>query len=1072
MAPSGRHRCTTCDQNFGRRGSLQRHVDTVHSLTPAFTCTIEGCHTKFKRRYDRIRHEKTIHGFSKEVCDHCGAFVRHDGLRQHKAGPTCREETRILRQAYTIHSDSIEIAGVYSSPSDSFTESSVAGSPSEASTLPSDHGSDFIGIQAVHSESLRDPFPFENHCVPNFEVDNTALPVVAEMTSADFARQIPVNPGPDSRYGPRMASNEDLGPLAHVGSNSDPPVIQPTHFIDPALLEVKDGAPTYDHEYNPIVPTFADVARRDYSPLPYTEPPVLSREYPGCPPAAPGYFVNPPQVPRASEIPRLSGARNGSDSATHQPMDPSPEVAEQWSSDAPRNARRRRSPRGVPVDMPYEGYILERQDPYPGERSTWARVGRRNLELSEEQLQNIVNVHRQKTRKAGKTPQNDSLTPSSNQQGIVNRLLAQQQRSERDKEFIMEAHCQPRETPQQGHPNELYRPLDSSQKQIRHLKLCEDSNGTSVRGEWAIVSPPLKRWPSYEAVSYRWGQATSSSVSGFNGLHDLERHIHRNHAEKNLLSSCPRHGCSRTFARVAELKDHVRTAHQPTHERRWGCRRNQDNATLMEEDRLKTTKHKGLLCPEPTCRDIKQFRSRFELEQHKKTKHYGESAVEDRHLFQCAISGCSGGKEVWLRANKFLDHVRQDHPTIDAEQHILASQNRLRCENAFDEFSIKLQPVCQQDRPALRRSDVSALSMAAEAGQSDLVRRLLEVSADHDFRSAPPRSPLHVACDRSHLRIVNGLLRRGAAQYDSFVDPDIEHFDSTSLRPESNVRRQHDRLLGHYPGFMDSTVTGESIVAMAGRLCSKLREAPELRRRVEEDLSKLHSLLDGLRTDLAAEDRLQQESGRNWSFLRLGRRRLPVRMHGSDGISRSRTKSVILTGGLGSTAYLRMALQGSVEHNIDCDGIQASLNRNESRYSESSSQVYRLSRRDWERCEDARSSSRLRGAGPFSSTRSYMSTSGRGSHWYASPFSELPEEGRGSSYFAIVLGFIAAVMAILHLLLDCRTFKSVARHADNSHRQGAMTLGGTYSFIKRYNNLRMAKTEHSWISREFIRWTL
>lgn len=87
--------------------------------------------------------------------------------------------------------------------------------------------------------------------------------------------------------------------------------------------------------------------------------------------------------------------------------------------------------RGPPVEIHYEGYILEKLDPYPGEKSTWARVGKRSMHLGEKRLQDIVKLHRQKT---GKTPQKDLLTLSSNQQGIINRLLAQQQRSEKHKQ--------------------------------------------------------------------------------------------------------------------------------------------------------------------------------------------------------------------------------------------------------------------------------------------------------------------------------------------------------------------------------------------------------------------------------------------------------------------------------------------------------------------------------------------------------------------------------------------------------------------------------------------------------------
>lgn len=87
-------------------------------------------------------------------------------------------------------------------------------------------------------------------------------------------------------------------------------------------------------------------------------------------------------------------------------------------------------------------------------------------------------------------------------------------------------------------------------------------------------------------------------------------------------------------------------------------------------DRSKVKKHRGLPCLEPDCSSTKGFRSRFELERHKKTQHHLEPIVGDQRLFKCAISGCRRSEAVWPRADKFRDHIRQDHPDVNAEQHI------------------------------------------------------------------------------------------------------------------------------------------------------------------------------------------------------------------------------------------------------------------------------------------------------------------------------------------------------------------------------------------------------------------
>lgn len=101
---------------------------------------------------------------------------------------------------------------------------------------------------------------------------------------------------------------------------------------------------------------------------------------------------------------------------------------------------------GPPVDIHYEGYLLEKADPYPGEKATWSRVGKRSMLLGEERLRQLIKAHRLKTRQS---PQKDLAQLHSNQSGTINLLIAQRQEEERQKnaEWILaDVQCYYKET--------------------------------------------------------------------------------------------------------------------------------------------------------------------------------------------------------------------------------------------------------------------------------------------------------------------------------------------------------------------------------------------------------------------------------------------------------------------------------------------------------------------------------------------------------------------------------------------------------------------------------------------------
>ena len=83
-----------------------------------------------------------------------------------------------------------------------------------------------------------------------------------------------------------------------------------------------------------------------------------------------------------------------------------------------------------PIEVLHEGYVLEKAEPLHGENPSWARVGKRTLPWDEKKLKEITKAHRQKTRQS---PQRDFEQLSSNQQGIVTRLIDERKLSEKNK---------------------------------------------------------------------------------------------------------------------------------------------------------------------------------------------------------------------------------------------------------------------------------------------------------------------------------------------------------------------------------------------------------------------------------------------------------------------------------------------------------------------------------------------------------------------------------------------------------------------------------------------------------------
>ena len=85
----------------------------------------------------------------------------------------------------------------------------------------------------------------------------------------------------------------------------------------------------------------------------------------------------------------------------------------------------------TPVGDKYEGYMLERANPRgTGEKLSWSRVGKRALPFSEKKLYEIMRAHR---KRSGKTSEEDFAALSSNQRGIIDRLILDRKLNEKNK---------------------------------------------------------------------------------------------------------------------------------------------------------------------------------------------------------------------------------------------------------------------------------------------------------------------------------------------------------------------------------------------------------------------------------------------------------------------------------------------------------------------------------------------------------------------------------------------------------------------------------------------------------------
>ncbi|KAK4546440.1 hypothetical protein LTR36_002117 [Oleoguttula mirabilis] len=149
-----------------------------------------------------------------------------------------------------------------------------------------------------------------------------------------------------------------------------------------------------------------------YAPMP--PPPGFGGEYAGGPGAIP---INdwPADDPMAHR-----GRHGGS---------PPPMVSFMDDDVDPKPKKKKDRKPTEPVEVRFEGYMLQRAEPLRGQKPTWARVGKRDLPFDDKKLETLVKEHRLKTRTG---PATDFAQLTANQQGVVNRLVEDLKQTEKN----------------------------------------------------------------------------------------------------------------------------------------------------------------------------------------------------------------------------------------------------------------------------------------------------------------------------------------------------------------------------------------------------------------------------------------------------------------------------------------------------------------------------------------------------------------------------------------------------------------------------------------------------------------
>ncbi|KAK5115862.1 hypothetical protein LTR85_009456 [Meristemomyces frigidus] len=108
---------------------------------------------------------------------------------------------------------------------------------------------------------------------------------------------------------------------------------------------------------------------------------------------------------------------------------PHPNVGFMDDEQEPRSKKKKDKKTTEPIEIRFEGFMLQKAEPARDQKSTWARVGKRELPFDSKKLLALVKDHRLKTRTG---PATDFAQLTANQQGVVTRLIEERKQIEKD----------------------------------------------------------------------------------------------------------------------------------------------------------------------------------------------------------------------------------------------------------------------------------------------------------------------------------------------------------------------------------------------------------------------------------------------------------------------------------------------------------------------------------------------------------------------------------------------------------------------------------------------------------------
>jgi KRAB domain-containing zinc finger protein len=103
-------KCNECERSFSHYGNLARHIQSVHNKI-RFVCTGKGCDNSYSRQGDLNNHIKSFHEGQEHRCDQCGKVSTTKGA--------------LKRHIQTVHSDERRFVCSFDNCEKSFNQNSA-----------------------------------------------------------------------------------------------------------------------------------------------------------------------------------------------------------------------------------------------------------------------------------------------------------------------------------------------------------------------------------------------------------------------------------------------------------------------------------------------------------------------------------------------------------------------------------------------------------------------------------------------------------------------------------------------------------------------------------------------------------------------------------------------------------------------------------------------------------------------------------------------------------------------------------------------------------------------------------